>query len=153
MPHAEKWLVTALSGHAIGFPLSLVAEVAQMQGLTPVPGAAAGLAGLTHIRGRVLPVVDLTACLGLPVRDEIDIKNKQMNVIVRHDGTLYSFSVEAICDTQTLTRDMMSPLPQTLAAVWHLYSRGIYRLPDRLVVALDIPRLLGDFKGRAYDSR
>lgn len=146
MPQTEKWLVAELSGQALGFPLSLVAEVAPEQLLTPVPGAAQGLAGLTHIRGRVLPVVDLAACLGLAAADEMGSKNKQMNVIVRHDGTLYSFGVDAVCDTQDFTRDKISPMPQTLAAAWHRHSRGVYRLPDKLVVALDIPGLLAGFK-------
>ncbi|HEV3505279.1 MAG TPA: chemotaxis protein CheW, partial [Actinomycetes bacterium] len=47
-------------------PLGCVVEVVRMAALTPAPGAPGHVLGLLDLRGRVVPVMDLRARLGLP---------------------------------------------------------------------------------------
>jgi purine-binding chemotaxis protein CheW len=52
-------LLFEIAGRRHGAPLSAVREVFALGPLTPVPGAPSAVAGLTNLRGQVIPVVDL----------------------------------------------------------------------------------------------
>jgi chemotaxis signal transduction protein len=56
---------------AYALPASCIDAVAPAPVVTPVPTVPAHVAGIVHLRGRILAVVDLAAVLGLePVRDD-----------------------------------------------------------------------------------
>jgi len=52
-------LLVELAGRTLGLPLALVREIFTLAPVTPVPGAPACVAGLTHLRGRLVPLLDL----------------------------------------------------------------------------------------------
>jgi purine-binding chemotaxis protein CheW len=58
-------LVVAVRGQRYTLPIELVLEVTRVESLTPVPGAAAGVLGVQNLRGRIMPVLDTAALLGL----------------------------------------------------------------------------------------
>lgn len=51
------------------FPVAQVREVAELEDVTPVPGAGGAVLGVRNLRGRVLPVVDLATVLDVPRRE------------------------------------------------------------------------------------
>jgi purine-binding chemotaxis protein CheW len=58
-------LVLRAGGERIGLPVEHVAEVARLGGVTPLPGRADGIAGVTSLRGEPHCVIDLRRILGL----------------------------------------------------------------------------------------
>ena len=48
------------------FPISHVREVAELDDVTPVPGAGGAVLGVRNLRGRVLPVLDLATAIDVP---------------------------------------------------------------------------------------
>ncbi len=71
-----------------------------------------------------------------------------MSVVVEHDGDLYSLLIDSVGEVLNLPADRYERNPATLDSRWRDISAGISRLEDRLVVVLDVARLL-DF-GVAY---
>ncbi|MBI3977188.1 MAG: chemotaxis protein CheW [Chloroflexi bacterium] len=63
---AFEALVFALGDERYAFPSVQVREVRLLEGLTPLPGAPAFVAGLINVRGRVVPVLDLRPIFGVP---------------------------------------------------------------------------------------
>jgi len=138
---AEQYLVAALGDAHMAFDLSYVSEIVKGAGAMPVPGAAAAIGGLAYLRGRILPVIDLAACLGIkhPV---CSLENRGMNVIVAHNRTLYSFQVDAVYDTVLIEADDMQPMPPHLGAAWQRFGCGVYQRKKDILVVFDIPALL-----------
>ena len=126
-----QYLVTRLLGTHIAFDLAYVSEVSNKGSQMPVPGAPIGLAGLTYLRGRILPVVDLAACLGIKQAPQ-SAENNGMNVIVAHNRTLYSFGVDAVFETVFIAADNVLPMPPNLGSVWQQFGRGVYQHQDDL---------------------
>ncbi len=63
----EPMVVIDLAGSAYGLPAGAVRRVQRApEALTPLPGAADGLAGMLAMRGGAVPVLDLRRRLGLP---------------------------------------------------------------------------------------
>ena len=60
---AELLLIVRLAGRRIAFPAAEVEAVVELEGITPVPRAAAHVAGLSALRSRVLTVIDCLASL------------------------------------------------------------------------------------------
>jgi chemotaxis signal transduction protein len=48
------------------FPIAHVREVAELEEVTPVPGAGGAVLGVRNLRGRVLPVLDLATAIDVP---------------------------------------------------------------------------------------
>ena len=69
-PEQTVMYVTAMiGGQLFGLPIARVQDVFVPERMTPVPLAAAEIAGLINLRGRVVTMVDMRRRLGLPVED------------------------------------------------------------------------------------
>jgi purine-binding chemotaxis protein CheW len=55
----EGLLVVEIGARRLAVPTARVREVAAAAAVTPVPSAPAPIAGLTQLRGQILPVLDL----------------------------------------------------------------------------------------------
>jgi len=61
-----QWVIFRLETSQYALPLEHVLEVLRMVAIRPVPEGPAWLAGVINLRGRVVPIMDLRARLGLP---------------------------------------------------------------------------------------
>jgi purine-binding chemotaxis protein CheW len=71
-----------------------------------------------------------------------------MSVVCDYQGELYSLLVDAVGEVLSLESGAAERNPATLDPVWREVSAGIYRLDGRLLVVLDVARVL-DFSARA----
>ena len=65
-----------------------------------------------------------------------------MSVVAEQGGELYALLVDQVSEVMTLQAEAFERNPPTLPEPWAEYSAGIYRLPDRLLVVLDVGRRL-----------
>ena len=91
---AELLLIVRLGGRRIAFPAHDVEAVVELEGLTPAPGAADHVAGLSALRSRVLTVIDGMAALGLG-RSPEDCREA---IVVPSEGHNYALLVEEVED-------------------------------------------------------
>ena len=122
-----------------GVPIGIVQEVLTGLPLTPMPLAPPAVAGLINLRGQVVTAIDLRVCLGLPRREA---GAPFANLVLRDGGVNVSFLVDAIGDVVEADDATFEPPPSTLDAATRELIRGAYRLPDRLLLALDTTTLL-----------
>ena len=62
----EELIVVRLGGRQLALRLTALAGIERVERVVPLPGGPAGLVGLAGLRGRLVPVFDLAATLGLP---------------------------------------------------------------------------------------
>jgi purine-binding chemotaxis protein CheW len=65
-----------------------------------------------------------------------------MSVVVEQGGELYSLIVDQVGEVLPLPFANVCPNPPTLDPLWRDVSLSVYREEDRLVVMLDVERLL-----------
>jgi purine-binding chemotaxis protein CheW len=65
-----------------------------------------------------------------------------MNVVVRSDDGAVSLLVDEIGDVVEISDDVFEPPPETLRGVARELIKGVYKLPDRLLLVLDTERTL-----------
>ena len=119
-----------------GVDVGEVQEVIRFQRLTPVPLADHALRGLINLRGHVVSAIDLRRKLHLSDRQD----HLPINIVIRTDDGLVSLLVDEILDVVEVDPDNYEPHPETVCGpVWQLID-SIYKLPERLLLVLDIER-------------
>jgi purine-binding chemotaxis protein CheW len=133
-------LLTLNVGEQIfGIPILQVQDVLGPQKITRVPLAPTAIAGSLNLRGRIVTAINMRACLGMA---ESDADARTMSVVVENQGELYSLMIDRVGDVMNLPYSDFEKNPATLNPQWRALCQGIYRLKDKLLVVLDVPRLL-----------
>jgi purine-binding chemotaxis protein CheW len=128
-----------VAAQCLGVPASCVRDILLPERIARVPGAPAAVRGCINLRGRTATVIDIRARLQLPVRGDAKLG---MGVTVEHRGELYMLLADRIGDIVCLPPHALDDEPSTLGAAWQGVTRGVYRLDDGFVAALDLDRLL-----------
>jgi purine-binding chemotaxis protein CheW len=136
---AETYLTLTVADQLCGVPVLAVRDVLGYQAITRIPLAPPEVAGSLNLRGRIVTAIDLRRRLGLPPRGA---EAKAMSVVVERDGELYSLLADAVGDVLPLPLDQRAANPPTLDPLWREVSTGVHRLGERLVILLDVERIL-----------
>lgn len=130
-----------VAGQMFGVPVVKVQDILTPDAIAPVPGGPAEVQGLINLRGKIVTVIDLRTRLGI-VHDVARESRKGMCVTVEIDGESYTLFVDRVGDVVTLSAAHREDPPATLDALWRELCDGVWRADDRLLVVLDVARLL-----------
>ncbi len=136
----QDFVTMFIEGQMFGIPVLMVQDVLGPQKITRIPLAPPEVAGSLNLRGRIVTAIDVRLRLRLPRR--MEVKNGGMSVVVDMKGELYSLRVDSVGEVLSLSAARFERNPPTLDPLWREYSDGIYRLEGKLLVILDVPRLL-----------
>lgn len=137
----REFVTMFIDGQMFGIPVLMVRDVLGPQRITRIPLAPPEVAGSLNLRGRIVTVIDVRMRLGLQRRAD-EAEERSMSVVVDLRGELYSLKVDSVGEVLSLPSASFERNPPTLDALWREFSTGIYRLQDKLLVILDVLRLL-----------
>ena len=143
----EDFVTMFIEGQMFGIPVLVVQDVLGPQKITRIPLAPPEVAGSLNLRGRIVTAIDVRMRLRLPQR-KADV-GEGMSVVVDMRGELYSLRVDQVGEVLSLPGAKFERNPPTLDPLWREFSTGIYRLEEKLLVILDVPRLLDFTKSEA----
>ena len=136
----EVQLVTFRIGpEEFGLGVFAVHEILRYAEPTPVPRAPEFVEGVIDVRGTLVPVVDMRRRFEVPdprVNDETRI------VLVEHGGERLGLVVVAVTEVLRAPETAVSEPPAYIRGLAAEFVRGIVRLESRLVVLIDIERIL-----------
>ena len=134
-----EYVTMTIGGQWFGIPVFSVRDVLGPQKIAMIPLAPPEVAGSLNLRGRIVTAIDPRVRLGLPDREEGE---QAMSVVVEYVGELYSLLIDQVGEVLKLPSNRFEHNPASLDARWRDISSGIYRLDDRLLIVIDIDRLL-----------
>jgi purine-binding chemotaxis protein CheW len=135
----HDFVTMTIQDQLFGIPVLQVRDVLGPQHINVVPQAPKEVAGSLNLRGRIVTAIDVRKRLGLPPRSDDDAG---MSVVVEHGSDLYSLIIDAVGEVLSLPASSFESNPSTLDDVWRDVTEGIYQLEDKLMVKLNIDRLL-----------
>ncbi|MBI5164749.1 MAG: chemotaxis protein CheW [Magnetospirillum sp.] len=138
-PETQDYVTMFIEGQLFGIPVLTVQDVLGPQRITRIPLAPREVAGSLNLRGRIVTAIDVRLRLGVTKRSQ---ENKGMSVVVDMGGELYSLMVDQVGEVLSLPAAKFERNPPTLDPMWREFSMGIYRLEDKLLVVLDVGKLL-----------
>ena len=132
-------VVFELAGEAHGVDINVVREIIKPVEATRVPGTPAFVRGVVSLRGQIVAIVDMRKRLALP---ETDGTAEQRVIVVESFDQVVGILVDAVTGVHTVT-DMEEDVSPIASRGAPDYVVGIARLGDRMVVVLDVERVLG----------
>ncbi|WP_336485754.1 chemotaxis protein CheW [Methylobacterium nigriterrae] len=132
--------VTVFVGETMfGLAINRVHDVFIPAGVTPVPLAPAEIVGLLNLRGRVVTALCLRRRLGLPPAAG---EGSKMAIGLEQGGETFALVVDGVGEVLKLGADTHEAVPINLDARWRDLALGVHRLDGRLLVVLDVDKLL-----------
>jgi purine-binding chemotaxis protein CheW len=116
-----------------------VERVLRYEAPTPIPNVPDWIAGVLDYRGRVVPVLDLRRRFEMPPRAAV--AETRTLVFVAH-GQWIAAIVDAVLEVASVDPTRLSPPPPLFRGLAGEYLRGLVRHGSRLIIYLDVSRLL-----------
>jgi purine-binding chemotaxis protein CheW len=135
----RQYLTFMLGDEQYGIEILKVQEIKGYSAPTPIPGTPPSIKGVMNLRGTVVPVLDLRACFRLPEQE----KNQFTVVIVVTVGAkVFGLIVDAVSDVLDIAASDIEATPQLGDGVDTSFMTGLAKSADRLVLLLDIDRVV-----------
>ncbi|GBE38734.1 chemotaxis protein CheW [bacterium BMS3Bbin08] len=132
-------LVFKVSNEDYAIRISDLQEVLNKQKFVRVPRAPAYLLGITSVRGKILPVVDLRKRLELSEDNE----GKEKIIILSGEKEPIGILVGAVSDVQRFPEDGLLPPPSTLSDEEKRFIEGVVKIKNKFVSILKVDEILG----------
>lgn len=116
-----------------------VQEIIRHMDLTRVPRTPDFVDGVINLRGRVIPVLDLRKRFGLP---EGERTNETRIIVVDVDNRTVGLKVDAVSEVLRLPADTVEPPPSWVTGIESDYIKGVGKLDGRLIILLDVAKIL-----------
>ena len=122
-----------------GVEILKVQEIIRMMGITRVPKAPDFVEGVINLRGKVIPIIDLRTRFGMAAQDH----DKHTRIIVIEiNAVIVGFVVDSVSEVLRIPANTVEPPPPIIAGIESEYISGVGKLADRLLILLDLDRLL-----------
>ncbi|KGX88426.1 chemotaxis protein CheW [Pontibacillus litoralis] len=135
----DKFIVFQLNHEEYGIPVQQVGSIERMQHITRVPRTYNFMKGVINLRGVVTPIIDLRTRFGL---EELPYTDSTRMIIVRIEDIEIGIIVDAANDVIDISEDMIEPAPEVVGTVDVEYIRGVAKQGNRLLVLLNLSKVL-----------
>jgi purine-binding chemotaxis protein CheW len=135
----SEYVTAVVGGELIGLPILRVQDVFVPEGVTRVPLAPAEIGGVINLRGRIVTLIDLRCRFGMPPRAA---GASVMAIGVESGGESYGLMIDSIGEVLRLSEAECEPNPINLDPGLARISSGIHRLDGRLLMVIDVERVL-----------
>ena len=142
---AGKFLSFYLSKEEYGIAILKVREIIGMVDVTPLPRTPDFVRGVINLRGKIIPVIDLRLKFGMPPADYTN----ETCIVVVDVGREGESSVQVGCIVDTVSEVLtvdneQFEAPPRCANASGDYIAGLGKLKDRVLILLDIDKVIGD---------
>ena len=136
----ELQLVTfSIGSEEFGVDILKVMEIIRTMEITKVPKAPDFVEGVINLRGSVIPILDLRRRFGLEIKTG-DIETRI--IVIEASGMTVGFVVDSVSKVLRIPVKTVEPAPPVVAGVESDYISGVGKLGDRLLILLDLDKLL-----------
>jgi purine-binding chemotaxis protein CheW len=137
----QQVVVFELGSEEYAVNISSVESIIKMQSITKMPHAPSYIEGVTNLRGRVLPVVDLRRRFGMPPQEST--KNNRI-IIIAINKIEVGMIVDGVSQVLTIPEQSVEPPPSIAMSVDAAFVTGIAKIDQRLVILLNLDLMLSE---------
>lgn len=141
-----RYLTFVLGGEAYGIQVLKVREIIRQVDITPVPLMPSHVLGVSNLRGKIIPIMDLRIKLGLPLQPDderacvvvVQVKGAQAQMLQ------IGIKVDAVEEVVNLSSTEIEDAPNFGASLDTRYICGMAKVKGVVKTLLDIDLLLAD---------
>ncbi len=129
-----------LGDEEYGIEIDKLKDIITVPTITPVINSPFSIIGMMNLRGKLIPVMDLRERFGIS-QQQTTRKSRIMVVEIRNE--LIGLLVDQVTQVLKVNEEIIEHAPKYESLVEEAYIRGICRLEERLIILLDIDRVIG----------
>lgn len=138
-------VVFKIGGEEYALPISHIKEVVETPGITRLPQTPEFIKGVANIRGNIIAILDLESKFGLEKDASLNHK-KKYTLVLEHKELKIGILVQEVPNTLSIKRNHIESPGFATDNKENIYISGIIKLDKRLIILIDVFKLLGDPK-------
>jgi purine-binding chemotaxis protein CheW len=135
----DQFLTFTLQGEEYGIEILRVQEIKGLPKIRPIPNAPGYVKGVINLRGAVVPIVDLRSRFGMT---EAEYNQFTVIIFVSVGSKVVGLVVDAVSDVMNIGEGQVEATPEMGGEIDTSYFRGMGKVGEKLVLLLNIERLL-----------
>lgn len=136
-----KHLTFYIGDSLYGVSLVNVIEIIGVQAFTVVPGLPHYIKGITNLRGKIVPVVDVRLKMNV---EPVEYDERTCVIVITWNESLVGLIVDRVAEVGTFGEEDLSALPEFSSMNTNKYLSSVCRSGDNLVLILDCDTFLND---------
>ena len=133
-------VVFKIDKEEFGVDISQVREIVKLLEITYMPKAPVFIEGVVNLRGQIVAVIDLAKRLGISARQRGE--NTRI-IVIEIKENIVGMIVDSVSEVLRISSENIEEVPGLIdSEVPEHYIRGVGKLKDRLLVLLDLNRVL-----------
>jgi purine-binding chemotaxis protein CheW len=148
----EQFLTFELAAEAYGVEILKVQEIRGWEPVRIIPNTPAFIKGALNLRGAIVPIIDLRVRFNME-KAEYSPVTVVIVLTVKSTSTLSMIGIvaDAVSDVLDIKADDIRDAPNFGSKIDTRYMRGMYVDKEKMVILLDVDKLLNpeEFEGLA----
>ncbi|WP_110687228.1 chemotaxis protein CheW [Salinicola aestuarinus] len=136
---SSEYLVFSLGEEEYAVDILKVQEIRGYENVTRIANVPAFIKGVTNLRGVIVPIIDLRLKFNL---ENVEYGGQTVVIVVNVADRIVGIVVDGVSDVMSLTQEQIKPAPEFGVTLSSDYLNGIGSLDDRMLVLVDIEKLL-----------
>lgn len=128
-----------IENEEFGVDILKVQEIIRMVEITRVPKSPDFVEGVINLRGKIVPVIDLRKRFGIDKKEQ---DNETRIIVVELPDKVVGFLVDKVKEVIRVEKSVIEPPPELTTNVSANYITGVAKLEDRLLILLDLDKVL-----------
>lgn len=148
-----QFLTFELAGEAYGVEILKVQEIRGWETVRVIPNTPAFVKGVLNLRGSVIPIIDLRERFSLE-HSEYSQKTVVIVLCVNHGANQFVMGIvaDAVSDVLDIKLEEIKKAPNFGSKIDTRYMRGMYVYKKKMVMLLDIDKLLNPDEVEGIES-
>jgi purine-binding chemotaxis protein CheW len=144
-----EYLTFRLGAEEYGIDILKVQEIRSYEVPTRIANSPPFLKGVVNLRGVIVPIIDLRIKLGCA---EAELNALTVVIVLNIKGRVVGAVVDSVSDVMQLATNTIQPAPDMSAVVDIRFIQGIANVGERMLILMDIERLLSSGELSLLDS-
>ncbi|MCD5410523.1 MAG: chemotaxis protein CheW [Clostridiales bacterium] len=137
----RQYVIFKLAGDEFGVDIMYVKEISEHREASKVPNTPSFIEGIINYRGVVTPVINLSKKFN---QNETKITNSTRIIIVYLNNKQTGFIVDDASQVLTINTKDIDDAPDLITSVEQKFISGIAKVDDRMIIILDLEKVLNE---------
>ena len=145
----REFLAFTLGDEEYGIDILKVQEIRGYDQVTRIANTPAFIKGVTNLRGVIVPILDLRVKFA---QEDVIYNENTVVIVLNFENRVVGIVVDGVSDVLSLSQDQIRPAPEFAVTMSTEYLTGLGSLGDRMLILVDIEKLLSSEEMALVDS-
>ena len=145
----QEFLIFTLGDEEYGIDILKVQEIRGYDQVTRIANTPAFIKGVTNLRGVIVPILDLRVKFA---QEDVIYNENTVVIVLNFENRVVGIVVDGVSDVLSLSQVQIRPAPEFAVTMSTEYLTGLGSLGDRMLILVDIEKLLSSEEMALVDS-